>query len=186
MIELKPDVERTLARSCRDHNELDDMVQETMLRAARFRSTLHDRSRLRSWVLQIAWNVMRDHVRRERRLNRLDVGDGFLDEVAGPESSPAKLMACVPIKLGAHEFDREDILGALGDLLPELSAVERRLYEAYYVNGLGCRRSAECLGLTVQTIKMRLFRLRKKLHRELLRCSMLGLSSKLESREGVA
>lgn len=184
--ELRLDVERTLARSCRDKSELDDMVQETLLRAATFRRSLHDHSRLRPWVMRIAWNVMRDHVRRERRLKRADVSEDFLAEVEGRESAPSHLPESPGVRIGGLVYDGEDVLRLLCDLLPQLSAREFELFQAYYGEGLGCRNAAHRLDVTTQTVKMRLFRLRRKLRRTLNKQSQLGLSPRSTDAEAVA
>jgi DNA-directed RNA polymerase specialized sigma24 family protein len=65
--ELRPSLQRLLARRCRDAAELDDVVQETLLRAARYRAKLSERERLRGWAMRIAINVLRDRVRRRER-----------------------------------------------------------------------------------------------------------------------
>jgi len=163
--ELRKDVKRTLARSCRDESELEDMVQETLLRAATFRPSLHDRERLRPWVLRIAWNVMRDHVRREQRLRRTDACEEILAELvaAEPESALSE------ISLGDGSMDADELLEVLRGLLSGLSEVEQQLYAAYYGDGLGCRQAALILDVSTQTVKMRLFRLRRKLQRGLQR-----------------
>jgi RNA polymerase sigma-70 factor (ECF subfamily) len=184
--ELREDVERTLARSCRDRNELDDMVQETLLRAATFRRSLQDHTCLRPWVLRIAWNVLRDHVRRERRLKRAEVGEGFLEEIEGRESGPSVLAETRKVEIGGVLYDDADVLELLCRLLPELSELERELFQAYYGEGLGCRRAASRLEVTTQTVKMRLFRLRRKLRRALHKHRQLALTSCAAQAEAVA
>jgi len=185
LCELRRDVERSLASSCRDRSELDDLVQETLLRAARFRTTLQDGSRLRSWLLRIGWNVMRDHLRRERRARSNEVGEDELLEIEGREESPGAAPLFDPVAIGGREFDREDLLGLLRALVPELPESDRALLDAYYGRGLGCQGTALCLGISTQTIKMRLFRMRRRLRRELQRRAMLSLPSS-RGQEAVA
>jgi len=184
--ELREDVERALARSCRDRNELDDMVQETLLRAATFRRSLQDHARLRPWVLRIARNVMRDHIRRERRLRRAEIGEALLTEIAGRELAPSLAKVSEPVAIGARTYDGEDVLDILRGILAGLAGDDRKLFEAYYGEGLGCRCAAGRLQVSTQTVKMRLFRLRRKLRRALHKHSQLGLAPLSRSAEAVA
>ena len=182
--ELRMDVKRTLARSCRDESELEDMVQETLLRAATFRHSLLDRERLRPWVLRIAWNVMRDHVRREQRLRRSDACEEILAELVAAEPESAEF------SLADGAMDSDEMLGVLRGLLSGLSEVEQQLYTAYYGDGLGCREAALLLDVSIQTVKMRLFRLRRKLRgglkREACRRARVGVGFEAVRQGAVA
>lgn len=184
--ELRGDVRRTLSPSCRDGNELDDLVQETLMRAARFRTSLQDAERLRSWVLRIAWNVMRDHVRRERRFRRAESGDDALFEVESREQAPGQACGLTCVTIAGRQFDREDVLHLLDRLWPEISSADRQLFDLYYTRGVGCRRAARELGVTVQTVKMRLHRLRGRVRRVLLKRAKLDLGPCFGERGVVA
>lgn len=183
--DLRADVERTLRRSCRDANELDDLVQETFIRAARFRSGLQSSDRLRSWVLRIAWNVLRDHIRRQRRARTVEVADEVLLEVEGREQPPGESPQ-TQFSTPGGPVERGELVELLSALLPGLRADERALLEGYYVRGLGCAGSGAQLGISAEQAKMRLFRLRKRIRRELLRRTSLRRGALEASREVVA
>jgi len=165
---------------------LDDLVQETLMRAARFRTSLQDADRLRSWVLRIAWNVMRDHVRRERRFRRAEGGDEALFEVEGREQAPGLAAGLTCVTIAGRQFDREDVLTLLDRLWPELSSADRDLFDIYYTRGVGCRRAAQELEVSVQTVKMRLHRLRGRVRRALLKRSKLDIGPCFCERGAVA
>jgi RNA polymerase sigma-70 factor (ECF subfamily) len=173
--ELRPAVEQTLARNCRDRNELDDMVQETLLRAACFRHGLQDPSRLRSWVIRIAWNVMRDHVREERRSTSVDTSDPLFSLLESTELSLCDLNFREDVQIGGSPYDGDDVLKVLRVLLSELTPDERQLFESFYVQGLACSGTAQRLEISRQAIKMRLHRLRSKLRRGLSKQVALAL-----------
>ena len=167
--QLRPDVERTLHRNCRDSSEVDDLVQETFLRAARFRRGLSDPACLRAWVLRIAWNVLRDHIRRERRISRADVSEDFLLDLEGRETPPGDPGPPQEIDIGDRAVDSDDLLAWLADLVEELPAAERALVDIYYHKERGCAGLGRHFGVPAQTVKMRLFRLRRRLRRALRR-----------------
>lgn len=184
--ELRADVERALVRSCRDRGELDDLVQETLLRAASFRDGLQEPERLRAWVLRIAWNVLRDHVRRERRLGRSEVSEEALIELAAEDAGSGRPAVAAELRLGAYVYDGEEVFHTLCALLPELDLADRQLFDAYYREGLGCSAAARRLGVTTQTVKMRLFRLRRRLRRGLQKRSALHLKPRFAAEGAVA
>ena len=62
--DLRPAIHATLARRGRGWSEIDDIVQETLLRAWKSRASLDDRSRLKPWLCTIA---SREHARMYER-----------------------------------------------------------------------------------------------------------------------
>ena len=54
LAEMEPLVRVYARRRCKDSHELDDIVQETLLRAARYRPRLLDGQKLKGWTLRIA------------------------------------------------------------------------------------------------------------------------------------
>jgi len=172
---LRDDLERSLARSCRDRSVLDDVVQETLLRAASWRSGLQNPDRLRPWLLRIAWNVLRDHFRRDRRLPRTESGDEVLEALPERGSGDTGPRVAAEFVLDHRSYDGAEVHDLLCALLPELPIEDRRLFEAFYREGRSCSRIGEELGVTSQTVKMRLFRLRRRIQRLLRQRSALAL-----------
>ncbi|MFI2105047.1 sigma-70 family RNA polymerase sigma factor [Isoptericola sp. NPDC019693] len=66
--------------------DVDDVVQETMLRAMTSLGAVRDPARFRSWLLAIAYRQMQDHHRARR--GRPVPDDPALTRVADPEPSP--------------------------------------------------------------------------------------------------
>lgn len=183
---LRDDVRFRLLRSCRDVNEVEDLVQETLIRAAHFRSSLNDRASLRGWVMRIARTVLCDHVRRETRLRGVERAEEVLGSI---ESRESRLEAEDPsfcVRLGGRELDSSELSLLLGDVLSKLSPLERGLLEAYYLDGLGVGETAARVGLTAECAKMRLYRLRGRLKRELRHLSALRDTGARVEREVVA
>ncbi len=182
---LRDDVEQALRRSCRDVNELEDLVQETLLRAARFRNGLQHPARLRSWVLRIAWNVLRDHVRRQGRIRVIAVSEGFLNKVEGRERSPGDLPQ-QQLMVGRRYVDRSELAELLIEVVPDLREDERALLIAYYMEERGCIATGQGIGISPERVKMRLYRLRSRLRRELKRRTGLASASVRACHEVVA
>src|SRR5204862_2989019 len=85
-------------------DEAEDLVQETLLRAWRARSTFDRGLQLRAWLYRIATHVCLDHLKsRSRRVPSMRAfaeipwlqpyPDTLLDEIAPPDAEPAAIVA---------------------------------------------------------------------------------------------
>lgn len=164
---MERDLRSFLARRCRDESELDDVVQETFLRAARFRGTVHDTRNLRGWTLRIGGNVLRDRQRRESRLPRQAVAGGLdLESLGDPREERLEDEEWV-VRVGGRWVERCEAVRALHSALADLVAHDRAVLEAYYARGHSTPRIAAELGLPRELVKVRLFRARRRLLRRL-------------------
>jgi len=186
LADLRPDVELTLSRECLDRNDLDDLVQETLLRAARFRGGLKDPAALRPWVLRIAWNVMREFRRGKGRRRCIEVPDEYFQGVVGGESTPGGGPEPERVPVGDRVFESDELLFLLTDACRALAPGERALLDAFYGGDADCREVGDRLGLGAHSVKMRLFRLRRRLRRTLTQRATERATPRFPRREGVA
>lgn len=165
--ELEGDLRAFMGRRCRDHSELDDVVQETLLRAARFRPSMCDPRNLRGWLLRIGSNVLRDRQRRESRMPRSGLaGSLSLDEICdereareGPEGRA--------VRMGARWVDHGEAVALLGWALGYLAPRDRDVLDAYYRAGHSTEHIARERDMPRGLVKVRLFRARRRLARRL-------------------
>jgi RNA polymerase sigma-70 factor (ECF subfamily) len=140
-------VQRFLGHLC-DPGEVDDLTQETYLRAlpalVRFAAT----ASARTWLLSIARRVAADHVRAAVRRPR----PTSLDAAAAG--------APTPIPLRSAGFDEGVALRAL---LDSLDADRREAFVATQVLGLSYAEAADVCGCPVGTIRSRVARAREDL-----------------------
>ena len=128
--------------------ELDDLTQETYLRALRSLPGFAGRSSARTWLYTIARRVAVDHVRAavvRPRIARVEDWQGAADAA-----------------LGAERPRFEDDL-ALRDLLGALSAERREAFVATQLLGLSYAEAAEVCDCPVGTIRSRVARAREDL-----------------------
>lgn len=169
--ELEPLVRVWLSRRCRDGSELDDVVQETLLRAARYRLRGHAPRRLEPWLLRIASNALHDRARREGRARVRAEGEQLLEELAAPDS----VHECVGDAgaerwtLGRHVVTKDTALAVLDVALRRLRSDERALLCSFYSGARRCGAAARACGQPEERAKLRLFRARRRLGRELER-----------------
>jgi len=122
------------------HNEEDarDMVQETFLRYMRACPRLQDADHERAWLLTVAMNLCRNHLRQQKAHATLPL-EAVADPISLPEDTPL--------------LDR---LSALPDKIKIVLLL-------HYVEGYKVREIAARLRLTQSTVKMRLQKGRKLL-----------------------
>lgn len=158
-----------LARRCRDWNQADDVAQEALLRAARFRSRVLDERNLRGWILRIGSTVLRDHLRRERRQVRIEGADDLLAGREGREHEPGQLAEGELSYLEGQIVDREQLMSEVDLALAEEDLLERRMLARSYGADLCRERADECEpdSLPLVRRKERLFRARQRLYKRL-------------------
>jgi len=164
--ELRPILRQFMQRRCRDGHELDDVVQETLMRAARYRGELQRGDALRGWTIRIAVNVLRDLIRRERRMPRMESGHDLLAGLPGEDQGPGEAHS-TRIVLDGREHTVPEVLEMLSEVREELEAEEREVLDAYYVGESRCAEIAHACDLPTPLVKVRLFRARQKLLRTL-------------------
>ena len=122
--------------------EVDDLVQETYLRALRSAGSFRGEARVSSWLLSIARNVCADHVRRRTRQARLMA-----------RVLPARSDAVLPQSDGA----------VVDDLVRRLDRDRREAFVLTQLSGLSYADAAEVLGCPIGTIRSRVARARADL-----------------------
>jgi RNA polymerase sigma-70 factor (ECF subfamily) len=155
-----------LARRCRDGHELDDVLQDTLLRAARFRNRISDPNKLRGWLIRIAANALRDRMRREGRTRAMLRCDDDLDLLPAPEYV-CEATATTSMRLGAMVVSQDAAREQLERAMATLRAGDRRVLLDHYAADASCAHTAQLHGVSTETLKMRLFRARRRLLRAL-------------------
>jgi RNA polymerase sigma factor (sigma-70 family) len=168
--ELRSDLERFLARRCRDPHHLDDVVQESLLRAARYRRTLRSADHLRPWILRIARNVLSDALRSETSQQRARDADFELLDLCCPQPPPEEQVEEPEEFFCFGRFEpKRRVVWALRLALARLDAAERSLLVDYYAGGGRRKGLARRFALPPALVKVRLFRARQRLRQGLER-----------------
>ena len=123
----------------RDRDQVDDAVQEALVRAWRHLPALRDPDRFDAWVYRVLVRSCHDQIRRRRR-------EHLVDRQRDP-------LAATPDGLDIVA-DRDELSSALGQLSDEQRAV---VILHYYV-GLSHPEIAEAIGKPLGTVKSRLSR----------------------------
>ncbi len=168
--ELRPMLAAYATRRCRDQTEADDIVQETLLRAARYRPNLEDPDRLGGWALRIAANVHRDSMRREGRYVRPEQQEEWLHSIASEDDAEETCGAVAEnYRLGELDVELDEALHHLPAAIGDLRAVDREVLLHFYKGNESCLDLARRFQISRGLAKVRVYRARKRLTRMLRR-----------------
>ena len=132
-----------LSRISGDRQVADDLLQESYYRLLKSAVAFESENHRRNYLYRIATNLVRDSRRSAKPLFAHGVE---VAEIAGPEGH-------------ASPEARQDVRRALGRLKPR----ERALLWLAYANGSSHAEIADVLGLKTGSIKLLLFRARRKM-----------------------
>ena len=134
-----------LFRLTGDEATADDLLQKAYFRFLRANPTLASEEHQRRWIFRTATNLAFDHFRETKRdRSRVDLDD--VNEPAGPPTE-------------AREVLRHDMMKTFAELKPR----ERALLWLAHVEEADHEDIGEALGVKSKSVKVLLFRARKKL-----------------------
>ncbi|RKH62557.1 RNA polymerase sigma factor [Corallococcus llansteffanensis] len=145
-----------------DADEVEDVLQESYVRAFRGLPRLKEAGAFTPWLLTIARNRARTRLERRNALQRME------EDLADPEPET------VPPLPSALQVERD--IAVVRQLIAELpEGEEKKTVQLFYIEGqLSAREIAEQLGVGKSTITMRLERFRGRIKRELLQRVLAG------------
>ncbi|WP_312018586.1 sigma-70 family RNA polymerase sigma factor [Streptomyces sp. I05A-00742] len=153
-----PLVYNIVGRALNGHADVDDVVQETMLRVINGLGELRDPAGFRSWLVAITTNQIRTHWRERRPETPLEGLPGTGADVPDPA---ADFVAVTIVRLGL-EGQRKEVAEATR----WLDAGEREVLSLWWLEAAGELTRAEvagALGLTPQHTAVRVQRIKDRL-----------------------
>lgn len=129
----------------------DDLVQETFIKVNNNLGNLQDTAKLQAWIFRIAHNVCQDYFRHQGKTPSLS-----LDEISE---------ATVPAKPSTtqKELEQGQMRQCVFGLVNRLPEPLRSVIILSDISEFNQREIAEILGITVENVKIRLHRARKRL-----------------------
>jgi RNA polymerase sigma-70 factor, ECF subfamily len=167
---LRADVSRLVARRLPTRADVEDVVQDVLLRIWRHGPGLRDDERFGAWLSRVASSATADHLRARQRhpLPRYDVanGEGSADSSRSPDPSDDEQHVKAMIAAVLHPF-----IAALAPPYRETMALSE-------LDGLPHAAIAGRLGVSVSAVKSRVQRGRELLREALERCCAIGLDAR--------
>lgn len=154
----QPKILRYLSHFIGD-SEAEDLTQETFVKVHQSLGGFRGEAGLSTWIYRIATNAALDRMRQPsfQRVEQVAVSDEFVEAKISEGQKP-------PIEKGIIRDEMNDCIRGYIEKLPEDYRAVLVLSE---YEGLRNGEIAEVLGVTVDTVKIRLHRARAKLREEL-------------------
>jgi len=153
-----------LHRYERDYQKVEDLAQETFVKAWRFLDRFDGRAPFNHWLSRIALRVALDHLRRQKRLRAevamSDLGDAALDWLQDPAD--------------AGEPSSGQAAELLHAAMAELSPEDRQVITLLEIEGRSVNEICQLTGFSNAAVRVRAFRARGKLRKTLDRMKATG------------
>jgi RNA polymerase sigma-70 factor, ECF subfamily len=150
---------RVLRSILRDDSEAEDVMQEAYVRAYQHLNQFAGRAKFSTWLTRIAVNEALARLRHRARFTTLDIqpgsDGGSMTELSSTAPSPEE----ETVKAEAKSLLEQAILA-----LPESY---RTILLMRDVEGMSTAESAECLDITEENVKIRLYRARALMRKQL-------------------
>lgn len=158
-------------RVVRNWHTAEDVVQEALLRAVVAQDHLQNVDNLEAWFRGVVRHIAVDRVRREvreREIVEALTATGFPDDV-------------IPHR-NAEAIEQEELKDLIREAMRQLGEHNRRVVELFYFRNQTLRQIADCLGVSPNTVKQRLFRARDMLKHALAELAVDAFSIQQPTR----
>lgn len=134
-------------------HDVDELISEIFFLAWKYRSTLRDKSKVKSWIFSITKNVLRAYKNNIKKHNSrfIEVSDSYI--YAG--------------------YPNSKDLNFVLDFVERLPEKYRDVFILFYVEDKSIKEISEILGISESNCKIRLMRARKKLRNMLEKTDLL-------------
>lgn len=143
-------VKKFILALVKDEWVADDLIQETFIKVQKNLGQLKDETKLSSWIFKIAYNLCHDHF---RKMNRSSKWDQKLSENKEILSEP----------LFQKEFEQHQMGACVQDKIRQLPEKYQTVLVLFDLMEFSHQEIAEILDLSVENVKIRLHRARRKL-----------------------
>jgi RNA polymerase sigma-70 factor (ECF subfamily) len=140
----------------RDESDAEDVTQDAMLLAYRYRDSFRGESRFSTWLYRVTATAALMFLRRQRRLAREIPASGSTDE----DGTPWLEQAVAPTDVASEVIARGE-LHLVSEAVAKLGAKYPAVFWKRYGEGRTETEIARELGLSVAAVKTRAFRARQ-------------------------
>ena len=145
---------RAVRSVLKDEGEVEDVMQQAYVSAYLHLDQFRGEASFSTWLIRIAVHEALARIRRGGRFADDDTGD-FMEKLPSNDRNPEQRVA-----------DRE-IGRLLEEAIDQLPPEYRTVFVLREIEHLATAETAECLGLSVEAVKVRLHRARRKLREDL-------------------
>jgi RNA polymerase sigma-70 factor (ECF subfamily) len=140
-------VRKFILASVREPSIADDLAQETFIRVGENLNGLRDPAKISSWIFRIAHHQVQDHFRANKKSPREEIHEGLVNL----EETPIQ-----------KKVEQGEMSQCVQDQLHLLPDSHRTVLILADVMECSLQEISDILGITVENVKVRLHRARKK------------------------
>ena len=160
--QISPDLYRILFSMLRDHDDTDEVLQETLTRLFRYIGSLKDIDRFPAWAMRIAVNQVQTFRVRKNRTRLYDLEDHaevsdktIVTSGRSPENPRDRVM-------------RDQVKQEIAEAMESLPNRQRMATVLFEIEGFSIKEIAQSLDCSEGAVKFNIHEGRKKLRRRLL------------------
>ncbi len=138
-------------RICGNHEEAEELTQDSFLKAYRFLGNFKMKSSFATWLYRIVYNTTISHLRTKKK------------GVLSLEDFPADSTDFIGFNTSEEDAEKDYRNSLVNFALQKITGEERSLISLYYYEDLTTEEMSEITGITKSNIKVKLFRARQKM-----------------------
>jgi RNA polymerase sigma factor RpoE len=148
----------TIYHMTSNHEDANDLAQETFIKAFRALSSFKGDSSFFTWLYRIAVNKTINHLKQRKRRNHLSLNDLDINAEHDPD-----IVALISDKTPRREVNLTELQEKLNAAMQKLSEVHRMVVTLHDVQGLSHDEISQIMGCNVGTVRSRLFYARQQM-----------------------
>ena len=152
LVDMYKDLVFTLAlRMLKNREEAEEVAQDTFIKTYKSIDRFKGDSKLSTWIYRVAYNTCLDRIKKNKKhLNNVEINEFTVHQVKTIDNALDKIEA----------KEREE---AIQRCISALPSEDSFLLTLYYFDDLSLDEISKIVGITANSIKVKLFRCRKKL-----------------------
>ncbi len=140
-------VRKFILASVRNRSAADDLIQETFIRIGKNLNALRDPAKISSWIFRIAYHLVQDYFRANKKSPREEIPEGLVN------------IEEIPLQ---KKLEQGEMSQCVQDKLTFLSDSQRTVMILADVMDFSLQEIADIQGITLENAKIRLHRARRK------------------------
>lgn len=148
----------TLYHMTSNHEDANDLTQETFIKAYRALKSFKGDSSFYTWIYRIAVNKTINFLKSRKNRSHMSLNDVDFNAENDPD-----LVALVSDKTPRRDLNLSELQEKLNEAMQKLSEVHRMVVTLHDVQGLSHDEIAKIIGCNVGTVRSRLFYARQQL-----------------------
>lgn len=163
--EYYPKILRYLYRILNDKDLAEDLTQDVFIKVHNGLNTFEGRSKLSTWIYKIATNLANDYFKSPafQKGKKQTLGEEFIEE----NKQDKNVWSGDKSKLSDHILEKKEMNSCIKRYVQQISENYRTVFVLSEYEGLKNKEIGDILGLTLDNVKIKLYRARTQLKKKM-------------------